>query len=185
VHIASDRVCLTLGGELVALRPTLRCGLRLAARPGSFAKLVEELQEVSLGAALFVLRDFDRSPLLSTYVMDAGLEAVCAALVPFVVDCAGIDPDAQAKPTVGLDAEVTSVSFGEHLANLYRIGTGWIGWTPQTTLDATPAEIAEAYKGRVDMLKAVFGGGDDATKPKATPDQIRETFRQLGAKRVH
>lgn len=173
---------LSLGGELIALRPTLRCALRLERREGGFTQLISDLQEGSLTAALFVLRDHYKHPFADVHVLDTGIDDVCAVLVRFVLECAGIDPDAKAERNE--KGEKLEVSFAEHLAHLYRIGTGWLGWTPRDTLDATPAEITEAYYGRVEMLRAIFGGGDTA-KPKATPDQIREAFRSLGAKRVH
>lgn len=182
MKLLDDRIALKLGAELVTLRPTLRCGLRLDARDGSFSKLIEDLQGGSLTAALFVIRAHHDHMALGEHVLEAGLDHVCATLITFALQCAGIDPDAKAEG----DADAGEVSFAEHLANLYRLGTGWLGWTPDTTLNATPAEIVEAYKGRVDMLRAIFGGeGDKPKSAKATPDQIREAFRQLGAKRVH
>jgi hypothetical protein len=149
--------------------------LRLEAREGSFAKLIEDLQEGSLTAALFVLRDHHNHPYANVHIMDAGLEPICANLIAFVLQCAGIDPDAKAEG----EADTASVSFSEHLTNLYRIGTGWLGWTPETTLGATPAEITEAYKGRVEMLRAVFGG-DDKPKRARTSDQIGLMLREVG-----
>ena len=181
MNLLGNDTTLKLGSALVTLCPTLRCGLRLEARDGSFAKLIEDLQDGSLTAALFVLRGHYNHPYANGHVMDAGLEHVCAGLIAFVLQCAGIDPDATAEG----DADTDSVSFAEHLANLYRIGTGWLGWDPNTTLNATPAEITLAYQGRVEMVKAVFGGEQETQpKPKSTPDQIRDAFRLLGAKTV-
>jgi hypothetical protein len=175
MKLADDHIALKLGGEHIALRPTLRCGLRLERRPGSFAKLIEDLQGGSLTAALFVLTQDHDHPALGAHVLDAGLETVCAALIAFVMQCAGIEPDA--KPDS--NAANITVSFAEHLTNLYRIGTGWLGWTPAITLNSTPVEITEAYAGRVEMLKAIFGG-ESESKP-ATADQLRDAFRSLGA----
>jgi hypothetical protein len=181
VNLLGNDTTLKLGGAVILLRPTLRCGLRLEAREGSFAKLIEDLQDGSLTAALFVLRGHHDHPFANVHIMDAGLEHVCASLIAFVLQCAGIDPDGTAEG----EADTASVSFSEHLTNLYRIGTGWLGWTPATTLDATPAEITEAYKGRIELLKAVFGGDQETkTKPKATAGQIKDAFRLLGAQMI-
>lgn len=38
---------------------------------------------------------------------------------------------------------------------------GWLGWTPEQTYNAAIPDIMTAYEGRMDMLKAIFGGGDD------------------------
>jgi hypothetical protein len=179
MKLGQDHIALKLGGELITLRPTLRCGLRLERREGSFAKLIEDLQGDSLSAARFVIEDQLDRVQLGYLILDAGLEVVCSQLVTFVMDCVGIDPDAKAEGKGG------SVSFAEHLTSLYRIGTGWLGWTPATTLDATPAEITEAFKGRTDMLKAIFGGESD-TKPKsnASSDHLRSVFQEIGTTKV-
>lgn len=65
---------------------------------------------------------------------------------------------------------------------------GWIGWSEADTLDTTMSGILLAYEGRMDLLKSIFGGGDDADKhgkgkipkTKATPDKIRGALRMLG-----
>lgn len=38
---------------------------------------------------------------------------------------------------------------------------GWLGWSEEQTLDTRMPMIVLAYEGRVKMLKAVFGGGDE------------------------
>lgn len=37
---------------------------------------------------------------------------------------------------------------------------GWLGWSEEQTLRTTIPAIELAYEGRLDMLRAVFGGGD-------------------------
>jgi hypothetical protein len=182
VKLADDHIAIKLGAELITLRPTLRCGLRLERRrEGSFAKLIEDLQSGSLTAAQYVISDHYQHMALGHQILDAGLEEVCLQLTAFVLQCSGIDPDADGKGG-------ESVSFSEHLTSLYRIGTGWLGWTPETTLDSTPVEIAQAYLGRIDMLKAIFGG--EKSEAKASPSKnmsaanIREVFRDMGAEAV-
>lgn len=39
------------------------------------------------------------------------------------------------------------------------MGTGWLGWPADVTLDTPMALIVQAYEGRVEMLGAIFGGG--------------------------
>ena len=136
-------------------------------------------------AARFVLADAFNRPTAAECILDAGLEPVCGKLILFVLNCAGIDPDLQ----VTANSDPSTVTFAEHLTNLYGIATGWLGWTPQVALDSTPAEITEAYKGRLEMLRAIFGASDDADKPAPTKkpktaDDLRRAFRDLGAKRV-
>ncbi len=49
---------------------------------------------------------------------------------------------------------------------------GWLGWTEQQTLDTTIPAIETAFRGRVEMLKACFGSGDDKPKPEPEPQRV-------------
>jgi Phage tail assembly chaperone protein, TAC len=60
--------------------------------------------------------------------------------------------------------------FAEYHTQLYRIGTGWLGWSPETTWNATPREITEAYGAHVEQLKAIYGAGDQDQDSRTTPD---------------
>src|SRR5690606_7398101 len=53
------------------------------------------------------------------------------------------------------------IPWGEAIQNLYRVATGWLGWTPETAWSATPAEITEATAGHVERLVAIHGTADD------------------------
>lgn len=44
---------------------------------------------------------------------------------------------------------------------------GWLGWTEQQTLNTSMPAIVLAYEGRMDMLKACFGTGDNPDAPPA------------------
>jgi hypothetical protein len=105
-------------------------------------------------------------------------------LIAYIGRCTGIETeDAPAEGEDKGSAEGKTVTISEHLNGLYRTGTGWLGWTPAETLDSTPAEIIEAYKGRMEMLKAIFGGGEDKPKPETkafTDDNVKSAFRALG-----
>jgi hypothetical protein len=35
-----------------------------------------------------------------------------------------------------------------------------LGWSPTVAWEATPAEITEAYRGKRELLAAMFGGGN-------------------------
>ena len=174
MRLADEHITLELGAQRITLRPSLRCGFRLERREGGFAKLISDLQEGSLSAAHFVLANDFHHPAIAQCIMDAGLEDVCGRLIVHVVNCTGIDPDAKLDP----DAEPSNVTFADHLTSLYRIATGWLGWTPEIALESTPAEITEAYKGKIDMLKAM-NGGDETPKGDAG-DKLKAMFANKG-----
>ena len=160
--VLAHDIAVTLRNEEIHLVPRLRYAMRLERRDGSFAKLVRQVADESLSAVCEIILPHcpDIAP---SDVFDAGLSDLKWPLITYVEQCTGIDPDD--VPAKGKSSGKT-IPLGEHLLGLYRIGTGWLGWTPEQTLDATPAEIKEAYRGRLEMLKAIFGGGDEKPKPK-------------------
>ncbi|WAJ26282.1 hypothetical protein [Antarcticirhabdus aurantiaca] len=172
----ADEIIITIGGEAVELRPCLRFAMKLADRPGSFAQIVREINDGSVTTAVEIISEHTNMQFLPSRVFEV-LPELRGSLLLYIMACAGIDPDDKPdedKPK----ANGKSVPFSEHLLHLYRIGTGWLGWSPETTLYATPAEIAEAYKGRLEMLKAIFGSGE-ASPPKddrSLDDKFRSIF---------
>lgn len=168
----ADEITITVGGEAIELRPCLRFAMRLERREGSFAKLIRDVNEGSLAAAVEIILDHADMPFLENRVFDV-LPELRGPLLSYVMACTGLDPDeAPAEGKAKGKAKGKTVTFAEHLTGLYRIGTGWLGWTPADTLDATPAEIMEAYKGRQELLKALFGSGEEKPERPASPDQL-------------
>lgn len=164
-----------VAGEAVVLRPSLRNAIRLERRPGSFAGVIAKIMEGSLETACAILRDNAR--VTDQQALDA-LPSLQEPLLAYVAACAGLDASDRK-----LDADKgESVPFREYLESLYRIGTGWLGWSPAVTLDATPAEITEAYKGRVDFLRAIFGASepDKQPEPKSVSEKFRAVFKSVG-----
>lgn len=158
-----EDITIMIGGEAVRLVPRLRHALALERRPGSFKAVLDAIEEGSLTVAAEIIRPHHPHPMLLNRVFDAGLDRLKPALFAYVAACAGIDetaPQRRAKAKAS-GKPLPSVPFSEHLAGLYRIGTGWLGWTPDVTLDATPTEIRLAYEGRVEMLRAVFGSSEE------------------------
>ena len=181
----ADAITVSIGGEAIELRPSLRFAVRLERRPGSFAGLLREIMDGSLTAACEIIRDHADIPMLETRILDNGLETLREPLVRYVLALTGMDDTPEPANDNGR-AKGKSEPIGEHLTELFKFGTGWLGWTPQETLDATPAEIALAREGRVDMLRAIFGGTDDKTdKPQSDislDDKFRGVFGGFGTK---
>ena len=72
------------------------------------------------------------------------------------------------------------MSFDELLLWLYKAGTGWLGWTPDTTRSAHMQEIILAYEGKIDQLKAVHGSSDDKNgKPKKANNVMSANYDNL------
>lgn len=173
----ADIITVSIGGEAIELRPSLRFAIRLERRPGSFAGLLREIMDGSLTAACEIIRDHADIPMLETRILDNGLDPLREPLVRYVLALTGMDDTPEPANDNGR-AKGKSQPFGEYLAGLYKTGTGWLGWTPQETLDATPAEIMLAHEGRMSMLKAIFGSSDDkpADKVSFTDANVKSFF---------
>jgi len=155
--------------------------MRLERREGSFAKLIADIQDESLTAAVAIIGPNYPAQFLEQKIMDTGLASLTTPLLEYVLQCAGMDSDGDDTPT---KSDAPPVSFQEHLASLYRVATGWMGWTPQVALDATPSEILEAYKGRIEMMKAIFGSADEPTPPINTDERFKTVLRSFGTTKI-
>jgi len=177
--LARDRVTITLDGRRHTLRPTLQAAMRLERSIG-IAAVLKGILEGNATIMATVVRetanlDHDLSVILDALALPTlaeGVRALRDPLATIVLAMYGIDPEAEQKPV----AEGEGIPFAEHIAQLYRIATGWLGWTPSVAWDATPAEIMEAYTGRVDMLSAIFGGGKKAGPQPSLDDKFKAVF---------
>jgi hypothetical protein len=183
-----QRIVIMLGDEAFELRPSLRHALALARREGSFQKLAREIDEGSVSAALDIIRpqvESEPSRLLDIWPSRvlAALPFIQPQLKAFVIACTGDDPDEKPSSKPG-----KTIPYPEYLTDLYRIATGWLGWTPDEALNATPIEIVEAHRGRLDMLKAIFGTSEKTGKSETThafTDQnVKALFSAFGTTRV-
>lgn len=175
----ADDITIRLGGEPITLRPSLRFAMRLERRPGSLGSLARDVMDGSLTAACEIIRDHVAGPHLETRVFQSGIARLQGPLLAYVMALAGVDPEDAPANDNREGKPAKSVPFSDHLASLYRIGTGWLGWTPKDTLDATPAEISEAHAGRLELLKAVFGTAETAPlKPSdvSLDDKVKMAF---------
>lgn len=179
----AEIITITVGDEAIELRPSLRFALPLARREGSFAGLLRDIMDGSLSAAVEIIAHHTDMHFLENRVFDV-LPDLREPLLSYVMACTGIEPDDAADPSPAKKSKAKSApaSYGEYLTSLYKIGTGWLGWTPAQTLDATPAEINLAYEGRLEMLKVIFGSKEDAPKDTRPWDEkARGIFAGLGA----
>lgn len=63
------------------------------------------------------------------------------------------------------------MTYEEFLKWLFKIGTGWIGWTAHETRAAHMQEIVLAYDGHVDKLKAIHGSSEKTPSGKNNSGQ--------------
>lgn len=192
IRLAPTDIVLRHADLAVTLRPSLRAGYRLNEKHG-VGKLANGVAEGNLTIIYDVLYEGggDRAVAIVERKLGAGLgkalDDLADPLTTFLAACYGVDQknhvehpaEARAKTGKPFDLETTLIQF-------FEIGTGWLGWTPEATWAATPAEIIAAQRGLVAKLKAIHGAADDKTEPTApdevvTLEQAREGIARLRA----
>jgi len=171
MFLAEEEITLALDGERIHLRPSLRAAARLERRHGGFPAVLRALDEASVTVIADLIRECAMAPtnapdLLVTPGLGWRLTPLVPALQVLVLGLMGFDPDTDDDPAGVSDADAR-ITFAEVHGRLYRLATGWLGWTPAQTWAASPGEIRQAYEGRLDLLRAVFGSGEETGKPKS------------------
>jgi len=60
---------------------------------------------------------------------------------------------------------------------MLKQGCGWLGWTPDQVRTAHLRDLNLACEGRIDMLKACFGGGEE--EPQGKQIKTAEDFDRI------
>ncbi|ODN68848.1 hypothetical protein [Methylobrevis pamukkalensis] len=166
------------GSQIARLAPTLGFALFVEERPGGAPALLAELRDGQITAVLDVIDHFD--DVIGRRFSASDLAEIGPRVIDLVLGIFTAD-DGEA-PATGKGGGAT-VTHAEHLAWSFRAATGWLGWTPAEAYAATIPEIRQAYRGRVDMLGAIFGGGEE--RPDVPIEKKwRATFTALGTKKV-
>jgi hypothetical protein len=183
-RLADDEVTVTVGGQRVRLRPTLRAAMRLNNRPGGLAKLADDIAEGNFGTMADVIAATSSHAQIETEAvcdhvascLSAGLAALRQPLLSLVYKLACLDPDDLGKGAEERQGGATT-TFAEHYETLFKLATGALGWPPEVAWNATPAEISAAYQGRCDLLRMIFGSAED--KPDDKPAKSFGKLRQM------
>lgn len=184
---AREEIAIYHGDHAVILRPTLRAASILERLHGGWDALFRRVDQFDTGTITAIIRTAasDRSAaeaLLASFrtrplaqIEKAVSGALCELLARFIM--ASEDPE---DPKDAPAPAGEPVSWSKVYSQLFEMGTGWLGWTPAATWDATPAEIAAAMQGHVAKLKAIHGSTEDADNPgtEYTPERLREIDAQ-------
>jgi hypothetical protein len=163
MRLGAGDIQVTVGTMKPRLRPSLRAAFRLEQRHDGFDKLIRAIADGDWRVMSDVIaesseprvQDYELVRAIAGIPLKEVLPSLNEPLLSHVFALAGIDPDKQGEPSKG-----ERITFADYHAKLYRIATGWLGWTPKEAWAATPAEIEEAYAGRMEMLRAIFGSAD-------------------------
>ena len=163
---------MTIGTCLsIRLRPTLGAAVYLETKYG-FQKLfdavgsgnltvIADVVEASSDCEEEFLKAIAGVPLIK--VMPNVIEATTKQILAL----AGVDQDQtdSAEPQSG-----ETMPFSAYHKRLFQIGTGWLGWPPETVWNATPREILDAYSGHIERLTAIHGSGEAEPEQRTAPD---------------
>ena len=176
---------IVIGHETIRLRPTLGAAFRLEQKYHGFHNLFNAVASGSVSALSDVIKEgCGQTTALTNYLdgvdedcpyvirLEPAIRQVCAFLLALAGD--------EVADDIRENGVREQITFLEYHTRLFRLATGWLGWSPEIAWAATPAEIIEAQKGRVEMLKAVFGGKQEDGGDETTTD-IRSARDRLNA----
>lgn len=92
--------------------------------------------------------------------------------------------DVDDEPSDAQSGSGEPITFEQLYRRLYRLGTGWLQWSPEQTWNATPKEIIEAYRGQTEMLRAIYGSADDSEQKSETQKPDQAVFDRVGLQRL-
>ena len=180
---AETEFTLSHGGNTVRLRASLRSALRLERLHDGFGPLITKLDQFDTATirAMIIAAATDYSAAqrflasISTEPLQTYRHAVTGPLSSLL---AAFFPPEATDTTCTSATPAKPVPWSEAYAQLYQIGTGWLGWTPAETWAATPTEITQALEGRVAHLIAMNGG---ASKTEATSTSAAQRQENIAA----
>ncbi|WP_439374937.1 hypothetical protein [Bradyrhizobium sp. DASA03120] len=181
MRLAANTFRLTLGDFTAELKPSLRAAFVLWERYDGFHNLSRHLAEGSITTAVDLInativdqKAWAKYALAPNSTVVRDLYAATPDLIEFVLVLAGADNKASTKADNG-----TPMRFDRYFTQLFEIATGWLGWSPTQTWDATIAEIHAAQRGRMAMLKALFGSKEQSADV-ADVSSIKDDLNSIG-----
>lgn len=179
----ADEMTLRVGLKTIALRPSLRAATRLEQAHGGFDKLLSAIDDGSLTVISEVVKVSGNA---DDGLFSAMAEIPLIEVMPNLIEGVGKHVlclagfDASAPKQAGAEREQgTRITFAEYHAKLFRIATGWLGWSPAQAWDATAGEVLEAYNGHLDMLRAIHGGVEPVSSSPGDAAFDRQALHSL------
>lgn len=157
-------------GNSVVLRASLKATVELAyLTEGGFPELIEQIASGHLATIREAIRLSATDPAQARSYLASITDAPLATFLPeaqralldlIASTLTGDDePDQKAKPSAS--TPVKGKPWQDHLGDLYRFGTGWLGWPPSEVWSASPRELTVAFQAHCERLIAMNGGAED------------------------
>ena len=164
---ARNEIVLVHGIFTVRLMPSLRAATILERLHDGFATLFRHIEDFNTATIREIIRvsatDHAAADAYLRAIANAPLRSLIASTHRQIIDlCTGLiptPPETAHRPKT----DDRPLPWPEVYKRLYMIATGWLGWPPATAWAATPDEIALAFDGLTEKLKAIHGGADQET----------------------
>ncbi|MGN6311743.1 MAG: phage tail assembly chaperone [Xanthobacteraceae bacterium] len=176
-----DGVCKSImHGDVVTLRADLRALAAIASKYHDLADLYRRIAAFDYTTTVDLIRATSTDPdslllpsapdWVSHRALDEFFTLYTPQLLTFIERIAGADDANSAEPA-------DPITLTELVERLFKIGAGWLEWSPDEVWNATPAEILIARDGLLEKLKAIHGSADKEDNQKT----IDLTKRRLSA----
>ncbi|ALN73585.1 phage tail assembly chaperone [Aureimonas sp. AU20] len=189
----AEKIEMTIGGETVELRPTLRAALRLARDFNGYQGLLSAMSEGSMTVLARIVRECFPRPALPHDLFPndrplaqtiADYRLACIALVSgFLASPQEDKPDSTAQ---GASREGEKpFDAVRYFEDLFGFAIGILKWPPETAWNATPGEIraAMAFRERVYAPKDEKKRKDEIPYDQLTLSQkARKLFANIGTR---
>lgn len=175
-------VPLSYGLTTVWLRPSLRAASIIEKLDGGFPAVLQNIQQTNLSTVNAVISAAVTSRQDETAILNALADqplhriqsatlAPCMALISALMMPSIESGNTTAKP----NNNAKPIAWSNLYEDLFKMATGWLGWTPETAWNATLSDIIQAFEGHTDKLKALHGGdeteeGNNAEQQQANVD---------------
>lgn len=164
----------------ITLRADLRALATIASKYHELANLYGRIAAFDYAATVDLIQitctepdsiEFPPDPdWLHHRTLDQFFSLVTPQLLGFIERIAGADDADNGEPS-------DPITLTELVGRLFKIGSGWLEWSPEDTWSATPSEILLARDGLLEKLKAIHGSADKEETGKV----VDLTKRRLSA----
>ncbi len=157
----------TMQGGGITLRADLRALATIASKYHDFADLYGRIAAFDYTATVDLIRATSTDPdslllpsdpdWVSYRALDEFFTLYTPQLLTFIERIAGAGDTDSTEPS-------DPITLTELVERLFKVGSGWLEWSPEDTWNATPAEILLARDGLIEKLKAIHGSNDEETR---------------------
>lgn len=181
MRLVSEDIVIDHGGNAVRLRPSLRAAYLLEAKH-TFGHVVQGILDLNVAIMADIIAATSGDPgarrILVAKIDANGVRDLQHLVLPFhelIADCYGVRSDQEHRSeTRARQNKGKPFDLKEALGEVYAVATGFLGWTPEAALNATPLQIVEASNFKQRMLS---GNKDADHDPR---DDVSEEEVQAG-----